>query len=103
VVQAGPDKKRDPMSKIIRVKRAGGVAQMVEHLLSKREALKKKKKRIIKLPCMVIVLMVIPNHFSMIGHSFLQNILLFSITLYFKKILYFKLKSVSVLCFVFLA
>jgi hypothetical protein len=38
-VQVSLGKKRDPISKIPRAKRAGGVAQVVQHLCSKCEAL----------------------------------------------------------------
>jgi hypothetical protein len=53
VVQAGPSKKQELMSKILRAKRVRGMAQVVEHLWSKNETLssssspsiaKKKKK-----------------------------------------------------------
>jgi hypothetical protein len=37
IVQAGLGKKQDPISKIIRTKRAGGMAQVVECLISKHE------------------------------------------------------------------
>jgi hypothetical protein len=43
MVQAGLDKKRDRISKITRVKNAGGVAQAVERLPSKCEATRLKK------------------------------------------------------------
>jgi hypothetical protein len=36
VVQAGQDRKQDPISKITRAKRAGGVDQAVEHLPRKK-------------------------------------------------------------------
>jgi hypothetical protein len=39
VVQASLGKKQDPISKITRANRAGGVAQVEEHLPSKSEAL----------------------------------------------------------------
>jgi dihydroxyacid dehydratase/phosphogluconate dehydratase len=39
VVQAGLGKKLDPMSKITRVKRAGGVTQVIEYLPSKNKIL----------------------------------------------------------------
>jgi hypothetical protein len=51
MVQTSLGKKRDPISKITRAKRAGGVAQVVEPLPSKCKALssnpktKKKKKK----------------------------------------------------------
>jgi hypothetical protein len=38
MVQAGLGKKRDPISKITRVKKAGGMAQVVEHQPSKYKA-----------------------------------------------------------------
>jgi hypothetical protein len=34
-VQADLDRKQDPISKVTRTKRAGGMAQVVEHLASK--------------------------------------------------------------------
>jgi hypothetical protein len=39
IVQAGLGKKQDPISKITRAKRTEGLAQAVEHLTSKYEAL----------------------------------------------------------------
>jgi hypothetical protein len=52
VVQANLGKKQDPISKITRAKRVGGIAQVIEYLLSKQEALtsnssteKKKQKK----------------------------------------------------------
>jgi hypothetical protein len=56
--QAGLSKKQDPISKIIRAKRAAGQTQAVEHLLSKSKApisnhittkRKKRKKKEIKM------------------------------------------------------
>jgi hypothetical protein len=40
MVQAGLGKKQEPITKISRVKRTGGVAEAVEHLSSTYEALK---------------------------------------------------------------
>jgi hypothetical protein len=55
MVQASLGKNQDPVSKIIRSKKAGGLAQVVEHLPSKCAALisnpstaKQKREKIIK-------------------------------------------------------
>jgi hypothetical protein len=39
MVQNGLSKKQDPISKIIRTKRARGIAQVIEHLAHKLQAL----------------------------------------------------------------
>jgi hypothetical protein len=43
VVQTGPGKKRDPISKITRAKRAGGVTQGIESLASKQKMLSRRR------------------------------------------------------------
>jgi hypothetical protein len=56
MVQASQGKLQDPISKITRAKWAGGVAQALEHLLSKWEALSSNPSTLPKrdLPCLFL-------------------------------------------------